>query len=130
MWSLCPELSSGCSEISLHCKKSCTVVEYSVRDETEDVHCAVEGRDWFTIEYNFGFPDSSVGLRSETPFKTIFEEYYILDDRGMVGNVGGILGLFTGCSFFGVATWAFGLWMKVLAKLSKPRVHSTNGKMG
>lgn len=114
-----------------HCKKSCAVVEYSARDETvEDVHCKVEGRDWFTIEYRFGFPDSSVGLRSETPFKTVLEEYYILDDRGLVGNVGGTLGLFTGFSFFGVATWATGLWMKVKVKLSKPRTLSTNGKMG
>ena len=93
-----------------HCKKHCSVKEYSVRDEGVDTqHCDDVGeyQNYFSMRYRFGLPDATKELRSDRPFKTVHTEYFILDGRGLVGNIGGTLGLFTGLSFFGLATWAY-----------------------
>ena len=66
----------------------------------------------FSINSHFGSPDTSKELRTDRPFKTVHMEYYLLDGWGLIGNVGGTLGLFTGFSFFGFLTWAYELAKK------------------
>ena len=88
-----------------HCKKACSVREFRVKDKTEKEKDCFSNSKWFSMEYEFGSPDSSKELRSRRPFKTVHKEYYILDERGMIGNIGGTISLFTGFSFFGIATW-------------------------
>ena len=90
-----------------HCKKPCLVREYIVKDET-NLHsdCQYDAQasgnaNVFSISYDFGSPDTSKELRTDRPFKTVHKEYYLLDEWGLIGNVGGTLGLFTGFSFFG-----------------------------
>ena len=81
-------------------------MEFRVNDETDkERDCHSDPSDQFSMEYKFGSPDSSIELRSRRPFKTVLEEYYILDMRGVIGNIGGTISLFTGFSFFGIATW-------------------------
>ena len=125
------ELDSICADFVLkkmrdsqkeYCKKLCQVTEYTVRDETwknniED--CNDSSKNWFSIEYMFGSPDASKESRTQHPFKTVHEEYFILNGRGLVGNVGGTLGLFTGFSFVAVANGAFAIWNRVLSKIMK-----------
>ena len=81
-----------------------------MRDEGVDTqHCDDVGKyeNYFSMRYRFGLPDATKELRSDRPFKTVHTEYFILDGRGLVGNIGGTLGLFTGLSFFGLATWVY-----------------------
>ena len=41
--------------------------------------------------------------RSEEPYKTVRKEYLLMSGMSLVGNVGGMLGLFIGFSFLGLS---------------------------
>ena len=48
--------------------------------------------DHFKLIYYFGSPE----------YTKVFEEYLIMNEMGLIGNVGGTLGMFIGFSFTGV----------------------------
>ena len=41
--------------------------------------------------------------RSRKPYKTVHREYLLMTEMSLVGNVGGMLGLFVGFSFLGLS---------------------------
>ena len=100
----------------LNCKKLCSVTEYKLRDESISSSDDLDiGDSTFIIDYAFSPPDATKALRNDFPYKTVHEEYLILDEMTMIGSVGGTLGLFTGFSFFGATVWT----MVRLTKLAK-----------
>ena len=101
----------------LNCKKLCSVTEYKLRDESLDksLDDLGIGDSTFIIDYGFSPPDATKALRNDFPYKTVHEEYLILDKMTMIGSVGGTLGLFTGLSFFGATVWT----LVRLTKLAK-----------
>ena len=82
----------------IFCKKTCSVKEFRV---TRDLGRRFEGNFTFTM-VNFNLPDATRGYLSKTPYKTIKTEQYILSGLHLLGNVGGILGIFVGFSLSGV----------------------------
>ena len=46
--------------------------------------------------------------------KTIKTEHYVITELALLGNVGGILGIFVGLSFMGVSDWTITGFEKVL----------------
>ena len=71
------------------CQKSCSILQYlgkvQYKEEASDTH-SVE------FKYRFAY------LRSVK----VYEEYFIYDEIGLIGSVGGTLGMFIGFSFTGV----------------------------
>ena len=68
--------------------------------------------DSFVMEYNFeleeGLKEADQRLRdyrSKKPYKTVHMEYLLMTGMSLVGNVGGMLGLFIGFSFLGFSEW-------------------------
>ena len=66
----------------------------------------------FIMEYSFSLDRKSKGAeerlmkhRSEEPYKIVCKEYLIMSGISLVGNVGGMLGLFIGFSFLGISEW-------------------------
>ena len=57
------------------------------------------------LEYHFETPDQSRDQRSETPYKTVHQEYLIMPLVSFAGNVGGTFGMFIGFSFLGTSEW-------------------------
>lgn len=108
-----------------HCKKACSVKEFQVKDETDQKFDCLDRHNRFEINYMFGLPDSSKDLRSKRPFKTVHEEYYILDERGVIGTIGGTISLFTGYSFFGIATWIFVNLKWIIVKMASKNHHTS-----
>ena len=52
-------------------------------------------------------------LRSAEPFKIVRKEYLTMSGMLLVGNVGGMLGMFVGFSFMGSTAWLFGIFLRV-----------------
>ena len=59
----------------------------------------------FGFKYQFLFPQATKDLRTTKPFKTVHKEYLLMDQNSLVGNVGGIIAMFTGLSFLNCAEW-------------------------
>ena len=59
--------------------------------------------------------------RSEEPFKIVRKEYLIMSGISLVGNVGGMLGLFIGFSFLGISEWIVDGLAKVWAARRKTK---------
>ena len=59
-------------------------------------------RNFITIRVNFNLPDATRGYLSKTPYKIIKTEQYIISGLHLLGNVGGILGIFVGFSLLGI----------------------------
>ena len=81
-----------------HCKKTCRLKEF---------HVSREGLSDFwenslTVLVNFKLPEATRGIVSKSPFKTVKTEQYILSGLALLGNIGGILGIFVGFSFLGI----------------------------
>ena len=86
-----------------YCKKSCNTKEF--KTEVRDVKYRLQQTDQFGFRYQFGVPQATKDHMSKKPFKMIKEEYLILNEISLIGNVGGTLGMFVGFSFIGTAEW-------------------------
>ena len=82
-----------------HCKKSCSLKEFRV-EKTLESSSSQGSR--LTVLIQFGLPESTRGFISKTLFKTVKTEQYIISGLQLLGNVGGILGIFVGFSFLGM----------------------------
>ena len=71
------------------------------------------------IEYEIDLPYSSKETRTNEPFKTSHEEYFIWNTFTFVGTVGGTLGLFLGFSFQGTFDWLWGRLPQQFCKNNK-----------
>ena len=85
-------------DLDQHCKKTCRLKEFHVIQD-ENVQISLH---YASIEIKFQLPDATRGFMSKTPYKTIKTEQYILSGLALLGNVGGILGIFVGFSFLGI----------------------------
>ena len=59
----------------------------------------------FGFQYRFALPLSGKDLRSRELFKVVKTEYLLHNLVSLVGNVGGILGVFVGFSFLSLVEW-------------------------
>ena len=93
-----------------YCKKSCKVQEYKsmLMKQVE-----LEGNDKFILEYRWEAPQSTRDARSNELYKTVFTETYVISGVSLLGNAGGILGMFDGFSFIGIYETLVAGWAKV-----------------
>ena len=63
-----------------------------IDEQQSDDSSANASGDHFKLIYYFGSPE----------YTKVFEEYLIMNEMGLIGNVGGTLGMFIGFSFTGV----------------------------
>ena len=93
-----------------YCKKSCKVQEYKsmLMKQVE-----LEGNDKFILEYHWEAPQSTRDARSNKLYKTAFTETYVISGVSLLGNAGGILGMFVGFSFIGIYETLVAGWAKV-----------------
>ena len=82
-----------------HCKKSCSLKEFRV-EKTLETTSSQGSR--LTVLIQFGLPESTRGFISKTLFKTVKTEQHVISGLQLLGNVGGILGIFIGFSFQGI----------------------------
>ena len=80
-----------------HCKKTCSLKEFRVTKSLVLSNGPGSRLSTFTID--FGLPKSTRGFISKTLLKTVKTEQYIISGLQLLGNVGGILGIFVGFSF-------------------------------
>ena len=81
------------------------------------------------IEYKIDLPYSSKETRTNEPFKTSHEEYFIWNTFTFVGTVGGTLGLFLGFSFQGTFDWLWGRLLQQFCNTEKSnKQHRQHGK--
>ena len=108
-----------------HCKKSCHVKQYAVKEyatgkENEDSKKLVINLS-YDIKLRRDVSESTWDLRALEPSKTVKTEYWIMSSLSFVGNVGGTLGMFVGFSFIGTSEWCFDLlgtfWSRLQKKL-------------
>ena len=85
------------TDLDHHCKKTCMVKEFQVMKGA-----SVQGMRNNFIDIRFQLPDATRGFMSKTPYKIIKTEQYIISGLQLLGNVGGILGIFVGFSFLGI----------------------------
>ena len=113
-----------------NCKKICQIKEFRYKIVPDALETKIgifnysnwinESWNWdyydpihsFIIEYSIELDKKSKGAqerlknhRSEEPYKTVRMEYLIMSGMSLVGNVGGMLGLFIGFSFLGISEW-------------------------
>ena len=86
------------TDLDQHCKKTCVVKEFQVMKGA-----SAQGPRNNYIDIRFQLPDATRGFMSKTPYKTIKTEQYIVSGLQLLGNVGGILGIFVGISFLGIS---------------------------
>ena len=110
------KLSSACENIlwDLHrnteicksdSKKACNVKEYFPEEALQPEPGGNENS--FMVMYFMELLPSSHGERMGKPFKTVYKEYFQIDEFGLIGTVGGTLGLMIGFSFESSITWIF-----------------------
>lgn len=85
----------------------------------------------YIMEYSFEIDKYSIGAevrrrdhRSEEPYKTVHTEYLIVSDMALVGNMGGMLGLFIGFSFLGISEWIVDSLEKAYVTKGRNPAHS------
>ena len=84
-------------------KRACSVQEYTVSDKVPPTTQTTVPR--FYFQFELSMPKSSKGQREYAPFKVVSTELLVVTDLGLMGNVGGLLGLFIGFSIIGVFEW-------------------------
>ena len=72
------------------CQPACSMIRYDSKIIREEFPTFT--KDIFQLIYDFGNP----------LYMKVFEEYVIMDEMSLVGNVGGTMGMFIGFSFSGV----------------------------
>ena len=85
-----------------------------------------DSEDSFILEYSFEQEELSKETalqrrnhRSMEPLKSTYSEYWIVSDMALVGNVGGMFGLFIGFSFLGLFESVMDVGAKVWARIKK-----------
>ena len=73
-----------------NCKVQCNIKEYTAQVSENGIEIK-----------NDGSQRAFVMFIRTSELRTVTKEYLIYNTAGMVGNIGGSLGLFLGCSFFG-----------------------------
>ena len=63
--------------------------------------------------------ESSHGRRINWPYKTVYEEYYQMDEFGLIGSVGGTLGMMIGFSFVSAITWTTDIVIAIKSTLKR-----------
>ena len=94
-----------------HCKSPCTIKEYKLE---QIIDHPGHGN---SILANFKFMLPAITRRHMTKKllkKTIKTEHYVITELALLGNVGGILGIFVGLSFMGVSDWTITGFEKIL----------------
>ena len=125
----------GCSNAALnrlmtdqwkHCKKSCIVKEFHLEiDSTfnlfqnEQYQKHYETKPFWAVRFEFDSPMTSSDSRLMQPFKTVNEEYLIISQFTLIGNVGGTIGMFVGFSLMGTSEWVMTLVFPKMLKLMK-----------
>ena len=66
----------------------------------------------FTLDIVLQSPGSLHQL-TDRILKTSKKEYYIIDEIGVIGMIGGTLGLFIGISFLNIITWIMDLFCNI-----------------
>ena len=69
--------------------------------------------DKFILEYHWEAPQSTRDARSNQLYKKVFTETYVMSGVSLLGNAGGILGMFVGFSFIGIYETLAAVWAKV-----------------
>ena len=82
----------------LHCKKTCSLKEFQVTQSNSPTHQVGRTEGYINLE----LPKATREYRSKTLVKTVKTEKYIISGLQLLGNVGGILGIFVGFSFLGI----------------------------
>ena len=89
------------AEAKNHSSKSCKVKDYFVEDQY-DVDMKLERRGVFIAFFELVVPSDIVHVQSHKILKLVRQEYYVMNDIGLIGAIGGTLGLFVGLSFLDV----------------------------
>ena len=82
------------------CQSACSMTRYDSKIIREEF--TTFNNDFFQLIYDFGNP----------LYMKVFEEYVIMDEMSLVGNVGGTMGMFIGFSFSGVIGLIISCFMK------------------
>lgn len=90
--------------------KSCEIKEYLPANEAYLIGRKSDQPD-FTFDCALQSPKSLHQLTDKI-LKTVKKEYYIINEIGLIGMVGGTLGLFIGISFLNMTTWVIDLIFK------------------
>ena len=91
------------------CTSQCTTKEYSAR-------FTFTGLELPYLNMRYGNKSADLILFYGTTARTLVQEYWVYDTKGMIGTLGGSLGLFLGFSFYGVISDLLDLLWKRIAK--------------
>ena len=81
-----------------YCKKSCKITEYTISKTFQPSHSGMPlGK--VVFRYQFATPKATKNHMSKIPFKEVKQEYWVVSIPTLIGNLGGVLGLFSGFSF-------------------------------
>ena len=83
-----------------HCKSQCVIKEYKIQ-KISDTLLDQSDQTWVF----FKLPASTRRATTMTLEKNIKTEQYVISGLALLGNVGGMLGIFVGLSFIGVSDW-------------------------
>ena len=92
-----------------YCRRSCHVTEFKIEpqtDETSMIHWP-ETEFSFTVGFDYKLQQSTTKVRSKKPLKLVKTEYFITSLILLIGNLGGIVGLFVGISFINLFEWIY-----------------------
>ena len=106
-----------------YCPRACLVREYELEGTGGNVNA-----NHTTLGLRFGTPSATWDLRSDDPFKTVYKEYLTISGMLLVGNVGGMLGLFVGFSFMGTSEWLIGILLRVKMWMDKKSLKTKQGR--
>ena len=126
------EKESNCYEMVLgklrldqqkYCPRSCLTREYQARHvrnyENSQGPFGYLSSNQSATSVKFAVPYANTNLRDEQPFKIVNTEYLVMSGMILVGNVGGMLGLFVGFSFLGSCEWLLGVFPQIRIWMNK-----------
>ena len=107
-----------------HCKKTCKVKEFQVIRESSSLSGSSLSR-VNIVDVFFELPDATRGFMSKTPYITVNMEHFLISDLALLGNVGGILGIFVGFSFLGITELLMSVGETMWKRLRKTTTNIT-----
>ena len=91
------------SDLDKHCKSPCITKEFKIETHLDD--SGIVGRNESAISVRFELPAATTRHMTKTPYKIVKKEQYVISGLALLGNVGGILGIFVGFSILGFSEW-------------------------
>ena len=90
-----------------HCKSPCTIKEYKIETtrSQNDMEKVIPNQLKAQFKYSLPATTFKKHMTNKLLNKTIKTETYLITGLALLGNVGGILGIFVGFSFMGVSDW-------------------------